>query len=154
MCTRRTRAVDQPGPHQRSGQPDRLQYSRFSRRTGNHIANVLSMDASNVDVTARRPRTPIFLCRVIATAMSIWRKGVFVCVAGSEHIANMSSLDQSSVPCETRNSWRMQMTLHDGFTHFSFGVSAVRCQARGLRCFKSRRWYYLMAKMGGVRSEM
>ena len=37
------------------------------------------------------------------------------------------------------------MTLHDGFTHFSFEVWAVRYQTRGFRCDKkgSRRCYLM-----------
>ena len=43
------------------------------------------------------------------------------------------------------------MTLHDGFTHFSFEVWAVRCQARGFRCDKELSAVLSDSKMRGAK---
>ena len=42
------------------------------------------------------------------------------------------------------------MTLHDGFTHFSFEVWAVRCQTRDFRCDKEWSAVLSDSKMRGI----
>ena len=107
ICTTRTHAVDQPGPHQRPIKPERLQYNRFSRRTGNNIANLLSCRRIQCGCYSKEPQASDCFAQSDCNCENIWRSVcVLVCVAGAEQIENMTPRDQSSVPCETRNQWR------------------------------------------------
>ena len=106
ICTTRTHAVDQPGPHQRPIKPERLQYNRFSRRTGNNIANLLSFRRIQCGCYSKETQASDCFVQSDCNCDEYLAKSVFVCVAGPEHIANMTPRDQSSVPCETRNQWR------------------------------------------------